>query len=210
VGRPDDDLWGCVQTSTSKVIEEARPFLKLSKKDRSHWRGRFPALFHGISYGGGQPKPGMLVHSGGNEAILRSLISHPSIARIAGFASGKQTPLLNPPWPMLHARCLCHMVSEALPVLCVTICNIYFVFLCLPKSLIRSYLPFIFISTFRRLHSHPLSLLHLLICFTPSSLCFLLTFPSFHSYLWRLSTLTDTPTYCEHSIDCYYVLPSLT
>jgi hypothetical protein len=92
----------------------------------------------------------------------------------------------------------------------VTICNISFVFLCLPKSLIRSYLLLISISTFRRLHSHPLSLLLLDICSILSSLCFTLTFPSYYPYLWHLSTLTDTPTYCRHSIDYHYVLPSLT
>jgi hypothetical protein len=90
----------------------------------------------------------------------------------------------------------------------VTICNISFVFLCLPKPLIHSYLPLISISTFRRLHSHPLSLLLLDICSIPSSSCFTLTFPYYYPYLWHLSTLTDTPTYCRHRIDSSYVLPS--
>jgi hypothetical protein len=65
----------------------------------------------------------------------------------------------------------------------VMICNISFVLFCLPKPLIHSYLPFISISTFRRLHSHPLSLLLSDICSIPSSLCFTMTFPLLYSYL---------------------------
>jgi hypothetical protein len=90
----------------------------------------------------------------------------------------------------------------------VTICNISFVFLCLPKPLIHSYLLLISISTFQCLHSHPLSLLPLDICSIPSSLCFTLTFPSHYPYLWHLSTLADAPTYCGHRTDSSYVLPS--
>jgi hypothetical protein len=77
----------------------------------------------------------------------------------------------------------------------VTICNISFVFLCLPKSLIHSYLLVISILTFQHLHSHPLSLLLLDICSIPSSLRFTLTLPSCYLIFdicqrWQILLLT--------------------
>lgn len=88
VGRPGgDDSWEIVHKTAADALEEARGRLKLSAKQRAHRRGRFPALATGISHGGGQLKPGNLDH-GANDDVLKSLTSHPSFVRIAGFMSG--------------------------------------------------------------------------------------------------------------------------
>lgn len=88
VGQPSDDpSWEQVHKSAADKLEQARAECRFSAKQKSHRRGRFPALATGISHGGGQLRPGNLKH-GSNDGVLRSLTSHPSFMRLAGFASG--------------------------------------------------------------------------------------------------------------------------
>lgn len=88
VGQPSADAsWQQVHKSAADRLEQARSECRFSPKQRSHRRGRFPALATGISHGGGQVKPGNLGH-GSNGGVLKSLTAHPSFIRLAGFASG--------------------------------------------------------------------------------------------------------------------------
>lgn len=88
VGQPSDDpSWDKVHKSAADRLEQARGECRFSAKQKSHRRGRFPALATGISHGGGQLRPGNLDH-GSNDQVLRSLTAHPSFIRLAGFASG--------------------------------------------------------------------------------------------------------------------------
>lgn len=88
VGQPSNDpSWEQVHQDAAAKLERARRECRFSAKQRSHRRGRFPALATGISHGGGQLKPGNLDH-GSNDAVLKSLTAHPSFLRLAGFASG--------------------------------------------------------------------------------------------------------------------------
>ncbi|KAJ7572889.1 hypothetical protein C8J56DRAFT_1067459 [Mycena floridula] len=92
VGRPTDDPeWDEVirwfvklLTKTRLLIEKYRVF---APKLFTHRRGSFLALACGISYGGGQRKPGNLVYSRRARRIFNVLLNNKDIKRIAGFQS---------------------------------------------------------------------------------------------------------------------------
>ncbi|KAF5380091.1 hypothetical protein D9615_006268 [Tricholomella constricta] len=91
VGHPNDDSWPQVASAAEEAITQARlrgEEKKLFKSDQlSHRRGRFFALASGVSHGGGQTRPGNLVHSTKVRALLDEVLGDPSVQRIAGFQS---------------------------------------------------------------------------------------------------------------------------
>lgn len=96
VGRPSNDpSWENVHLDAANELEAARSRCKFSKAHTNHRRGRFPALATGISHGGGQLRPGNLCHDSANRRVLDSLVQHPAFVRLAGFASGTASILLD-------------------------------------------------------------------------------------------------------------------
>ncbi|KAM6491896.1 hypothetical protein JOM56_012534 [Amanita muscaria] len=59
-------------------MKKAASSLNLSKEKKKHRRGEFPAVTHGISFGGGQEVPRHLKHKKENEEILEELILPPT------------------------------------------------------------------------------------------------------------------------------------
>ncbi|KZP28375.1 hypothetical protein FIBSPDRAFT_729233 [Athelia psychrophila] len=88
VGRPNDAGWSNVSRDAAADIAAARGACKFPSGCRKHRRGDFPALAVGVSYGGGQKRPGNLVNSRANARVLRRLLRTRALRRIAGFASG--------------------------------------------------------------------------------------------------------------------------
>ncbi|KAJ7181397.1 hypothetical protein C8R43DRAFT_870092, partial [Mycena crocata] len=59
-------------------------------------RGNFVAVGAGVSYGGGQRRPGVLLNSSQNAAVCAFMVAHWSIQRIAKFSNGMIPSLLHP------------------------------------------------------------------------------------------------------------------
>lgn len=79
------EVWKGVRAEANDAVAEAGKSLRFSKHgDR---RGPFRTIAVGVSYGGGQKRPGKLRHSRHNERVLARLMANPAIKRIAGFAS---------------------------------------------------------------------------------------------------------------------------
>ncbi|KAJ7471582.1 hypothetical protein B0H11DRAFT_1729863, partial [Mycena galericulata] len=88
LGTPDDPDWPNVIKEAAKAMARAR------RRARQHgWcpsahrRGRYLALTAGVSFGGGQRRPGNLVNSRFRRRLLRRLLRNKAIQRIAGFQS---------------------------------------------------------------------------------------------------------------------------
>ncbi|THU94033.1 hypothetical protein K435DRAFT_610178, partial [Dendrothele bispora CBS 962.96] len=88
VGRPRGSEWGQVADAAAQKLEETRSRCSWAAKQLSHRRGNFLALTTGISYGGGQIRPGNLVHNRNNAARLAELVAYKSFQRMSGFANG--------------------------------------------------------------------------------------------------------------------------
>ncbi|KAF9470948.1 hypothetical protein BDN70DRAFT_820656 [Pholiota conissans] len=86
-GRPNDKDWDVVRCGAAGAVDKCRKRCRFPKKSRVHRRGKFPALNVGISYGGGQKKPGNLYHSAQNKEALSALIADKNITRIAKYAN---------------------------------------------------------------------------------------------------------------------------
>ncbi|KAJ8473947.1 hypothetical protein ONZ51_g7542 [Trametes cubensis] len=63
----------------------ARSALRLDSKKSKHRRGRYAAITCGISYGGGQRRPGNLAQTAHNRNIINQLLRNTAIQRLAGF-----------------------------------------------------------------------------------------------------------------------------
>ncbi|KAJ7136896.1 hypothetical protein C8R44DRAFT_608196 [Mycena epipterygia] len=91
LGRPEDPAWDTVVCEAWKAMSRARRAGNTSgafkAKDSNHRRGQYTALAAGVSFGGGQKRPGNLVHSTKRQKIVNSLLSNKSIRRLAGFQS---------------------------------------------------------------------------------------------------------------------------
>ncbi|PPR01535.1 hypothetical protein CVT26_015140 [Gymnopilus dilepis] len=89
IGAPrGDESWEDVHQRAADVIQNARPNLVFDPKEKTHRRGKFPAVNVGISHGGGQPYPKVLEHSSHNEKVLNGLLEEKAFARISGFTTG--------------------------------------------------------------------------------------------------------------------------
>ncbi|KAI0039344.1 hypothetical protein FA95DRAFT_1504302, partial [Auriscalpium vulgare] len=81
-GRPVGDLtWHDDCVDTYLAMDEAKEDLKLSKDQRYHRRGDYPALSTGISYGGGQTVSSVRL----NRPIVKKLLRRRGPRRISGF-----------------------------------------------------------------------------------------------------------------------------
>lgn len=89
IGRPNDANWDQIHASAAEALESARASCSFPPEDAVHRRGAYAAIARGISYGGGQLRPGNLANSPRNRRVVDALASHQSFVRIAGFASGK-------------------------------------------------------------------------------------------------------------------------
>lgn len=106
VGQPKDVVsWSCVHDDAFGILEDVASKLYFSDEERSHRRGFFPSIAHGISFGGGQcvrifnfldinpaklcqQEPQYLKHPyEEREAEMEALMKKPSIQRICKFAS---------------------------------------------------------------------------------------------------------------------------
>ncbi|KAG2030705.1 hypothetical protein BDR03DRAFT_877726 [Suillus americanus] len=86
-GQPRDDDWELTISQACAAMENAREHCTFKLSDTHHWRGLYPCLAVGVSYGGGQQEPGNLQHSKTNQQELQTLLSEPTIQRLAGFGS---------------------------------------------------------------------------------------------------------------------------
>ncbi|KAJ7198440.1 hypothetical protein C8J57DRAFT_1635380 [Mycena rebaudengoi] len=91
IGTPEDPDW-------DKVIKDAIKAMKRARRhgarrglfktgDMHHRRGRYLPLHSGVSFGGGQQRPGNLVHGKEYRCIVKHLLKNKSIRRIAGLQS---------------------------------------------------------------------------------------------------------------------------
>ncbi|KAI0668120.1 hypothetical protein C8Q78DRAFT_942006, partial [Trametes maxima] len=86
VGKPKDvEAWEKVNRDVQEAFDLAREKLKLKPEQKDHRRGAFPAFAAGISYGGGQMHPQVLVHSKNNQQVIDTLCSNPAVRRLAGY-----------------------------------------------------------------------------------------------------------------------------
>ncbi|KAJ6600899.1 hypothetical protein B0H10DRAFT_2082626 [Mycena sp. CBHHK59/15] len=84
IGRPEDPDWdeemhrARRKGMRHRVFKSARPL---------HRRGRFSVLAAGVSFGGGQKRPGNLVNNRFARRLIQRLLKNQSIRRFAGFQS---------------------------------------------------------------------------------------------------------------------------
>ncbi|KAF9524445.1 hypothetical protein CPB83DRAFT_773766, partial [Crepidotus variabilis] len=88
-GTPTDVCWPSVLKNSNHALQDAlEQGLQdgtFSSTEMSHRRGEFYLLVDGISYGGGQKKPGNLKLTRKEEGLMDGLKNLPCIRRIAGF-----------------------------------------------------------------------------------------------------------------------------
>ncbi|KAI0689947.1 hypothetical protein BC835DRAFT_1418109 [Cytidiella melzeri] len=66
-------------------LHHAKRRLRFTKKrDRRGW---FLTIATGLSYGGGQTKPGLLRHSKHNQKVLQELLNNPNVRRVLGYGN---------------------------------------------------------------------------------------------------------------------------
>ncbi|KAJ6470721.1 hypothetical protein DFH09DRAFT_954632, partial [Mycena vulgaris] len=91
LGRPEDSDWDNVVRDAVKAMNRARRAGRKSgafrRKDTSHRRGNYAVLSTGVSFGGGQKRPGNLVNSPKRQKIINYLLRNKSLRRLAGFQS---------------------------------------------------------------------------------------------------------------------------
>ncbi|KAJ7271571.1 hypothetical protein C8J57DRAFT_1064738 [Mycena rebaudengoi] len=91
IGTPEDPDWDEVIKDAIKAMKRARRHGArrglFKTGDMRHRRGRYLPLHSGVSFGGGQQRPGNLVHGKEYRRIVKHLLKNKSIRRIAGFQS---------------------------------------------------------------------------------------------------------------------------
>ncbi|KAJ7271755.1 hypothetical protein C8J57DRAFT_1064979, partial [Mycena rebaudengoi] len=91
LGKPDDPDWDAVVKDAHRAFERARRLALargvLRKKNTKHRRGNYTALTTGVSFGGGQQRPGNLVNAHELQKIINYLLNKPSVRRLAAFQS---------------------------------------------------------------------------------------------------------------------------
>ncbi|KAJ7429347.1 hypothetical protein B0H11DRAFT_1768404, partial [Mycena galericulata] len=87
-GRPRPDIDG--QDNYDEVVRTATAaFASASEQATGDGRrGDFVAVSAGVSYGGGQKRPGVLLNTRTNAAICAALVANWAIRRIVGFSNG--------------------------------------------------------------------------------------------------------------------------
>ncbi|KAJ7141042.1 hypothetical protein C8R44DRAFT_827689 [Mycena epipterygia] len=91
LGRPEDPGWDDVVRDVGHAMDRARragvETGAFRAKHTSHRRGQYAALSTGVSFGGGQKRPGNLIHSTKLQKIINSLLANKNVRRVAGFQS---------------------------------------------------------------------------------------------------------------------------
>ncbi|KAK6978070.1 hypothetical protein R3P38DRAFT_2580491 [Favolaschia claudopus] len=92
LGRPEEEEeWEQVIRQIIELFNRVRKSGEKSRafrpKDLSHRRGRFAVLASGVSFGGGQQRPGNLCHSKKRGRLVRALLNDTALQRVAGFQS---------------------------------------------------------------------------------------------------------------------------
>ncbi|KAJ6527047.1 hypothetical protein B0H19DRAFT_970015 [Mycena capillaripes] len=91
LGRPEDPEWDEVVRKAAHAMNRARRAGFASgafrAADAEHRHGRFPVLATGVSFGGGQQRPGNLVNGRKRQKIINNLLKNKSIRRLARFQS---------------------------------------------------------------------------------------------------------------------------
>ncbi|KAI0059810.1 hypothetical protein BV25DRAFT_1808394 [Artomyces pyxidatus] len=89
--RNPEEAWGRVAARTADAFERVRVEAELGAsfpaKSHKHRRGQYTAVACGVSYGGGQTRPGNLRQSATSKAMLHKLLSDADVGRIAGWQS---------------------------------------------------------------------------------------------------------------------------
>lgn len=93
-GQPHGTTYAASATAAYHEIRAEGKGTTFAPEERRHWRGHFPALAVGISYGGGQGAPSN-TNLGIHDAKMYRLVGSKNINRLATFASGE------PPSPFL-------------------------------------------------------------------------------------------------------------
>ncbi|KAJ7605718.1 hypothetical protein B0H17DRAFT_1154206, partial [Mycena rosella] len=91
VGTPEDPGWPDVIAEVVAVLTEAREAAlaseAVSASDEHHRRGDFLPFAVGLSHGGGQSRPGILLHSKRLRPIVQRIMKNKSVRRVCGFQS---------------------------------------------------------------------------------------------------------------------------
>lgn len=89
IGQPQDAEWPDVIKHCASRLKQFRELgAKIfGHKWRKHRRGLFLALPYGVSYGGGQMRPGNLAYGKAARRLFRLLLDDRNIQRVAGFQS---------------------------------------------------------------------------------------------------------------------------
>ncbi|KAJ7900457.1 hypothetical protein B0H13DRAFT_2336660 [Mycena leptocephala] len=90
LGEPDDPEWAHVVAEAAKALRRARRSAMRAgiwRPGSSHRRGTYYSITAGVSFGGGQRRPGNLRNSRKTRKILRRLLRNKYIRRIVGFQS---------------------------------------------------------------------------------------------------------------------------
>ncbi|KAJ7622443.1 hypothetical protein FB45DRAFT_753516, partial [Roridomyces roridus] len=89
LGTPDDPNWPNIIKEAVKAMARARRKAREQGawSPHRHRRRRYMPLTTGVSFGGGQKRPGNLANSRFYRCLIRSLLRNKAIQRIAGFQS---------------------------------------------------------------------------------------------------------------------------
>ncbi|KAJ7075023.1 hypothetical protein B0H15DRAFT_792336 [Mycena belliarum] len=91
LGTPEDPDWPSVVARAGEALKQAREdglsVGAFAAADKCHRRGKFFSLAGGLSHGGGQKKPGMIVLSRHQRRLFQNLLKNKDIRRICGFQS---------------------------------------------------------------------------------------------------------------------------
>ncbi|KAJ7431724.1 hypothetical protein FB451DRAFT_1381385 [Mycena latifolia] len=91
LGRPEDPDWDSVVRDAAKAMHRAYRRGHASgafrAKDSKHRRGKYTVLTSGVSFGGGQKRPGNLVNSPQRQKLINYLLRNKSLRRLAGVQS---------------------------------------------------------------------------------------------------------------------------
>ncbi|KAJ6480705.1 hypothetical protein C8R47DRAFT_982893, partial [Mycena vitilis] len=90
LGRPEDPDWDEVVRDAARAMRRARRFARRHRAwspGERHRRGLYFLLTAGVSYGGGQRKPGNLCNTRFRRRLIRQLLRNKSIQRLVGFQS---------------------------------------------------------------------------------------------------------------------------
>ncbi len=83
VGHPKE--FDKVSKETIEVFERAEKLLSLNVAHTHHRRGEYGFVSTGISFGGGQTRPGNLRNTMNNESVMEELFSNWAVQRVVQF-----------------------------------------------------------------------------------------------------------------------------